>query len=86
MILSSGSPSLLSALAASTACTAAASAFLAAALIKSGLSIGKIESRPSLPLLHHRGYAVVGRLNAARYGKSVERVHGPVPSSRYQSS
>jgi hypothetical protein len=30
-----------------------------------------------MPLLHHRGYAVVGRLNVARYGKRVERVHGP---------
>ena len=33
--------------------------------------------KPALPLLHHRGYAVVGRLNVARYGKRVERVHGP---------
>ena len=38
MISSSGSPSLLTALAASTAWTAAASAFLAAALIRSGVS------------------------------------------------
>jgi hypothetical protein len=33
--------------------------------------------KAAMPLLHHRGYAVVGRLNVARYGKRVERVHGP---------
>src|SRR5262249_2331587 len=33
--------------------------------------------KAAMPLLHHGGYAVVGRLNMARYGKRVERVHGP---------
>src|SRR5262249_25640695 len=33
--------------------------------------------KAAMPLLHHRGYAVVGRLNVARYGKRVEWVHGP---------
>ena len=33
--------------------------------------------KAAMPLLHHRGNAVVGRLNVARYGKRVERVHHP---------
>ena len=33
--------------------------------------------KAAMPLLHRRGHTVVGRLNVARYGKRVERVHGP---------
>jgi hypothetical protein len=33
--------------------------------------------KATMPLLHHRGHIVMGHLNVTRYGKRVERVHGP---------
>ena len=61
---------------AATECRAGASASGSWNAVRHTLASG-MGVKAAMPLLHHRGYAVVGRLNVAGYGKRVERVHGP---------